>query len=165
MCNKQCSYTQNPNSRRRNTRVYIVCKIVLEPKLRFVKNFFQNTLQVSAGRIDRVLKSKGENCTPPSDRRGKGPSANKTFPEKISEVKDYIEKFPANESHYALHKSTNRKYMAPDLNNIKLYTIYTEQVTNLVSSFIFRKIFNEEFNLSFHPLVSDSCRKCDTYAN
>ena len=53
--------------------------------------------------------------------------------------------------------------MAPDLNIIKLYTLYTEQVTNPVSSFVFRKIFNEEFNLSFHSLVSDSCRKCDAY--
>jgi hypothetical protein len=53
--------------------------------------------------------------------------------------------------------------MIPDL-NIKLYIIYTEQVTNFVSNFVFRNIFNEEFNLSFHPSVSDSCRKCDAYA-
>lgn len=86
--------------------------------------------------------------------------ANKTSPEKISEIKDFIEKFIGK---VTLHKSTNRKYMAPDLNIIKLYTLYTEQVTNPVSKFVFRKIFNEEFNLSFHPLVSDSCRKCDAY--
>lgn len=81
----------------------------------------------------------------------------------MAEVKDFIEKFPAYGSHFALHKSTNRKYMTSVLNIIKLYTLYTEQVTNPVSSFVFRKIFNEEFNLSFHPLVSDSCRKCDAY--
>lgn len=162
VCNKQRSYTQNPDSRRQKSRVYCLLDCS-GSEVKVCKEFFQNTLQVSAGRIDRVLKNKGENSTPPSDRRGKGPSANKTYPEKIAEVKNFIEKFPAYESHYALHKSTNRKYMAPDLNIIKLYTLYTEQVTNPVSSFVFRKIFNEEFNLSFHPLVSDSCRKCDAY--
>ena len=162
VCNKQRSYTQNPNSRRQKSRVYCLLDCS-GSEVKVCKEFFQNTLQVSAGWIDRVLKNKGENSTPPSDRRGKGPSANKTSPEKIAEVKNFIEKFPAYESHYALHKSTNRKYMAPDLNIIKLYTLYTEQVTNPVSSFVFRKIFNEEFNLSFHSLVSDSCRKCDAY--
>jgi len=162
VCNKQRSYTQNPNSRRQKSRVYCLLNCS-GTEIKVYKEFFQNTLQISAGRIDRVLKNKGENCTPPSDRRGKGLSANKTSPEKIAEIKDFIEKFPAYESHYALHKSKNRKYMAPDLNIIKLYTLYTEQVTNPVSKFVFRKIFNEEFNLSFHPLVSDSCRKCDAY--
>jgi len=53
--------------------------------------------------------------------------------------------------------------MALDLNIIKFYTLYTEQVTNPVSTLAFRKIFNEEFNLTFHPLVSDSYKKCDAY--
>lgn len=44
--------------------------------------------------------------------------------------------------------------MAPDLNIIKLYTLYTEQVTNPVSSFVFRKIFNEEFNLIYLSIHS-----------
>ncbi|KAL4153089.1 hypothetical protein QTP88_000922 [Uroleucon formosanum] len=163
VCDKQRSYTQNPCSRRQKSRVYVLLDSSgIEVKV--CKNFFQNTLLVSAGRIDRVLKNKGQKSTPPSDRRGKGPSANKTSQEKIAEVKDFIEKFPAYESHYALHKSINRKYMSPDLNIIKLYSLYTEQATNPVSNFVFRKIFNEEFNLSFHPPVSDSCRKCDAYA-
>ncbi|KAL4125925.1 hypothetical protein QTP88_010162 [Uroleucon formosanum] len=149
--------------RRQKSRVYVLLDSSgIEVKV--CKNFFQNTLLVSAGRIDRVLKNKGQKSTPPSDRRGKGPSANKTSQEKIAEIKDFIKKFPAYESHYALHKSINRKYMSPDLNIIKLYSLYTEQATNPVSNFVFRKIINEEFNLSFHPPVSDSCRKCDAYA-
>lgn len=30
-----------------------------------------------------------------------------------------------------------------------------------VSDFMFRKVFNEQFNLSFHAPISDSCKKCD----
>lgn len=86
VCNKLRTYTQNPDSKRQKSRVYclldyngvevIVCK-----------KFFQNTLQVSAGRIDRVLKLKGQQTTPPTDRRGRLPSANKTPVEKITELK------------------------------------------------------------------------------
>lgn len=35
--------------------------------------------------------------------------------------------------------------------------------SQVVSDFMFRKIFNEHFNLSFHAPISDSCRKCDSY--
>jgi len=97
------------------------------------------------------------------DPRGKTNSANKTSLKNIAEIKSFIEKFPVYESHYSLHKSTNRKYLAPDLNINKLYSLYSEQVTYPVSSFVFRKMFNEEFNLSFHSPVSDSCRKCDAF--
>ena len=163
VCNKLRTYSQNLNSKRQKTRIYcLLDSNGVEVKV--CKDFFQNTLKVSAGRIDRVLKLKGQQSTPPSYGRGKAPSANKTAPEKIAEIKAFIEKFPAYESHYALHKSKERKYLAPDLNITKLYSLYTKEVTNPVSNFVFRKIFNEEFNLSFHPPVSDSCRKCDAYA-
>ncbi|KAJ8975146.1 hypothetical protein NQ317_012423 [Molorchus minor] len=32
-----------------------------------------------------------------------------------------------------------------------------------VSYFIFREIFNKEFNLHFHPPITDSCKKCDLF--
>ncbi|CAG9764579.1 unnamed protein product [Ceutorhynchus assimilis] len=164
VCNKQRTYTENTNSRRQKTR-RVYCLIDASGvEVKVCKEFFQNTLKVSAGRIDRILKVKGQLSTPPCDRRGKAPAANKTSADKIAELKVFIEKFPAYESHYALHKSKNRKYLASDLNITKLYSLYTNQVENPVSNFVFRKVFNEEFNLSFHPPVSDSCRKCDAYA-
>lgn len=163
VCNKQRTYTVNPNSKRQKTRVYCLIDATGN-EVKVCKEFFQNTLQVSAGRIDRILKHKGNQSTPPCDRRGKAPAANKTSPNKIAELKAFIEKFPKYESHYALHKSKNRKYLGPDLNITKLYSLYTKEVANPVSNFVFRKIFNEEFNLSFHPPISDSCRKCDAYA-
>lgn len=112
VCNKQRSYTQNPNSRRQNSHIYCLLDSS-ETDVKVCKEFFQNTLQVSAERIYKVLKNKRPKSTPPS------------------------------ESHYALHKSINRKYWAPDLNIIKLYSLYTEQVTNTMSNFVFRTIFNE----------------------
>lgn len=162
VCDKQRSYSNNFDSRRQKSRIYCFLDSNGTEK-KVCKEFFQNTLQVSAGKIDRVLKNKGQECTPPIDRRGKTPSINKTSLENIAEIKAFIEQFPAYESHYALHKSTNRKYLAPDLNINIMYSMYIKQVKNPVSNFVFRKIFNEQFNLSFHPPVSDSCRKCDAY--
>lgn len=41
---------------------------------------------------------------PASDRREKAPSANKTSPGKIVELKVFIENFRVYENYYALHK-------------------------------------------------------------
>lgn len=44
-----------------------------------------------------------------------------------------------------------------------MYSMYCDDTTESerVSDFMFRKIFNEHFNLSFHAPISDSCKKCD----
>lgn len=102
--------------------------------------------------------------TPPLDRRGHCVSANKTPDEKIKEIKYFINSIPSYDSHYSLHKSQNRKFLAPDLNLSILYSLYTEKVANPTSKFIFNKVFNEEFNLSFHAPVTDSCKRCDALA-
>lgn len=159
--NKERTYTAGPISRRDKTRVY--CLIGTGGDERKVcKTFFQKTLQVSAGRIDRVLKQKGNESVAPTDRRGSAPSVNKTPTETVNDVKLFIERFPAYESHYALHKSS-RKYLAPDLNLNIMYQLYCEDKQNPVSKHMFRKIFNEQFNLSFHAPLSDTCRKCDNF--
>lgn len=44
-----------------------------------------------------------------------------------------------------------------------MYEIYKEESPNPVNSFIFRKIFNERFNLHFHQRITDSCKKCDLF--
>lgn len=48
------------------------------------------------------------------------------------------------------------------VNIIKIYFLCTQKVPNPVLHFVLKKNVNKEFNLSFHPNVSDSCRKCDT---
>ncbi|XP_047106374.1 uncharacterized protein LOC124775588 [Schistocerca piceifrons] len=157
---KARSYVGQQHSRREKTRLYYLLNSN-GSETRVCKRFFQNTLAVSAGRIDRVLKNKGEKATPPRDGRGKGEPGNKTPRHKVDVVKRFIEKFPAYESHYAYHKNNGRKYLGPDLNLSVMYSLYCAEEQMPVSHFIFRKIFYENFNLSFHPPVSDSCRTCD----
>lgn len=58
-----------------------------------------------------------------------------------------------------------RKYLSPDLYTRKMYSLYVEKCEESNQSFIkkwiYRKVFNTEFNLNFHALRKDTCQKCD----
>lgn len=111
MPKKTC--TAFAESRRSNSRVYQV----LNGDGLYVtvcKTFFKKLFGVSDGRLSRVLKDKLVIPTPPTDLRGNHVPSNKTPENKIRIVKNFINKFLKYESHYTLHKSTNRMYLAPD---------------------------------------------------
>ncbi|CAG9840465.1 unnamed protein product [Diabrotica balteata] len=44
-----------------------------------------------------------------------------------------------------------------------MYSEYKKKVSEPVSKYIFEKIFNEKFNLSFHAPITDSCKKCNNF--
>lgn len=158
---KSRTYTSNENSRRQMTRHYYL-RDSEGLEVLVCKKFFKDTLCVSDGRISRLLKNKSSETTPPLDRRGHSVPANKTPIDKINEIKSFINSIPSYESHYSLHKSMNRKFLAPDLNINILYGLYKAKICNPASKFIFSKVFNEEFNLSFHAPITDSCKHCDS---
>lgn len=153
---------QQTDSRRSNTRVYTMPNSE-GLSTTVCKEFFKKIFAVSDGRLSRVLKRKLSIPTPPIDARGRHAPVNKTSEEKIQRVKEFIDKFPKYESHYTLHKSTNRRFLAPDLSLPKMYALYCNDTpeSERVSDFMFRKVFNQHFNLSFHAPISDSCKKCD----
>lgn len=49
-------------------------------------------------------------------------------------------------------------YLAPDLGLPKLISLYKEETppSEQVSNCMFRKVFNQQFNLSFHAPITDS---------
>ncbi|XP_074028086.1 uncharacterized protein [Leptinotarsa decemlineata] len=160
--NKLRCYTLNPESKREHTRLYFLPRQDgVEHKV--CKPFFQAVFQVSAGRLDRLLKHKSLGTPPPCDKRGKHPPHNKTSDVKKMELKDFIEKFPWYESHYGREKSNHRKYLSPDLSLGKMYQLYKDETQDPLSYFIFRDTFNKEYNLHFHPPITDSCKKCDLF--
>lgn len=160
--NKLRTYSQNYESKREKTRFYYLPNAAgVEHKV--CKSFFQGVFQVSAGRLDRLLKHKAIGTPPPCDKRGKHPPHNKTNDAKKNELKNFIDKFPCYESHYSREKSNHRKYLSPDLSLGKMYQLYKEETENPLSYFVFRETFNKEFNLHFHPPVTDSCKRCDLF--
>lgn len=44
-----------------------------------------------------------------------------------------------------------------------MYHLYKKEVQAPVAMFIFRRIFYNDFNLTFHSPLSDSCQKCDAF--
>lgn len=162
---KRCSFPSDrrqTESRRSNTRVYTVPNSD-GLSTTVCKEFFKKIFAVSDGRISRVLKFKLSIPTPPIDKRGKQAPVNKTNEEKLQRVKEFIDRFPKYESHYTLHKSMNRRFLAPDLSLPKMYSLYCDDTSESerVSDFMFRKNFHKHFNLSFHAPISDLCKKCD----
>ncbi|CAG9826576.1 unnamed protein product [Diabrotica balteata] len=104
---------------------------------------------------------------PGSDNRGHGIPTNKISEERMNCVRKHIQNFPSYQSHYTRNKNPNRRYLSSDLNVTLLYRLYSvycqEQVIVPVSSDIYRRTFNNEYNLHFHVSQKDTCSKCDAY--
>ncbi|ESP04103.1 hypothetical protein LOTGIDRAFT_171075 [Lottia gigantea] len=100
-----------------------------------------------------------------------GPShepVNKTMPDKVNDVEEYIRSFPKVDSHYC-RSSTKRDYLEPTLNIRMMYRLYNESCGDRgmepVKENVYRKIFNEKFNLGFHKPSKDMCDSCALYDN
>lgn len=88
------------------------------------KKFFQNTLNISDGRLARALKRDDFAI----DLRGKSHnSRRKTDSLLLLSVKEHILSFPAYSSHYTRAQNPNKKYLNPDLNIRKMYGLYVEK--------------------------------------
>ena len=99
-------------------RVVKVCKPV-----------FLSVLGVSAGRVDRILKSQRTNGgVVQTDKRGKCVHLKNSLPAHTSAaVEEHISSFPVNESHYTRSHSDAVKYLSPDLTVTKMYDLYVSE--------------------------------------
>ena len=102
----------------------------------------------------------------PKDKRGRHGQQPKIAEVDLDNIRDHIKMFPAYESHYSREKSA-KKYLNSHLSIEHMYRLYEEhcEAKNIPpqKSHLYRKIFVEEFNLSFHPPASDTCEKCDAF--
>ncbi|XP_062577208.1 uncharacterized protein LOC134239069 [Saccostrea cucullata] len=132
------------------------------------KKFFLATLSVGESYIDHAMKNKSGGVFAGSDKRGRHRPYNKTTERAAQLVREHIESFPALEGHYT-RKDSNRKYLGQDLNITKMYELYLQlhkgnlREDELVSQPIYRRIFNEEYNFSFHIPKKDQCSLCVNY--
>lgn len=126
-------------------------------------NFFCKCLQINSQRVYRALNTVTTNPTA-KDRRGYQPSKNKSNERDKQYLKDFIAKFPKYKSHYGRNDS-DREYLAPNLNIRKMYREYVLvsefRQRTVLSEYMFRDIFNTEFNLAFKRPKTDTCKTCD----
>ena len=140
-------------SRRGNTRVFYVHNG--ENSVRICKVASLRIHGISNGRLSRVLAGQAqEGGLPKLDKRGRKEPPNKTSEEDIQHVREHINTFPVYTSHYSRADNPDRKYLSPHLSISKMYHLYKEECTQegrstVVSEWIYRREFNEHFNLSF----------------
>ncbi|KAJ8936756.1 hypothetical protein NQ314_012176 [Rhamnusium bicolor] len=67
-------------------------------------------------------------------------------------------------------EKTKRQYLGPELNISLMYRLYIEKCTEekihenmTAKKWLYRKMFNEEFNLSFYQPSADTCDDCDYF--
>ena len=130
-----------------------------EKSVRVCKEAFLRIHGISSGRLTRILCGQAEQGgIPKLDRRGHKEPPNKTSEEDLTFIKECIESFPVYESHYSRNDNSNRRYLSPDLTISKMYSLYREQCTEKgrrpVSDWVYRKVFNEQYNLAFGRYVT-----------
>lgn len=139
------------DSRRSYSRVYYVQNGALSTRI--CKVAFLRIHGVSNGRVNRALKAQQQTGgSPSSDRRGKHEPKNKTKKADLDLVKEHINSFPKYKSHYSRADNPHRQFLSPDL-SIEMYRLYKQKCEDesklAVSAWVYRRTFNECFNLSF----------------
>lgn len=132
--------------------------------IQICQKFFLSTLNISERRIYYFFKNSLNAATgvASSPKQGKH-IKNKTPTPQITEIINHINSFPRVESHYC-RQSTSRSYLDSTLNVSKMYNLYREKcIGPLVKENVYRKVFNEEFNLAFHVPKKDVCDLCSEY--
>ena len=169
LCQSILEKRTNPGERakrKEKTRTYTLCPT--DEPIRVCKTFFLQTLDIGKKMVEVALKKKQSGTFSGNDQRGRHVPANKTSDEARDFVKKHILSFPAVESHY-VRKNSNRLYLEPGLSVNKMYDLYKETCKNEkkkpVSKHIYRHIFCEEFNMSFHTPKKDQCMACELYKN
>jgi len=91
----------------------------------------------------------------------------KTSDQDKNNIRNHIKMFPFKESHYSRNKTNKKYFLNPDLSISRMYDLYknhcTENHFNILSEFMYRKIFVEEFNLAFKKPNIDTCQLCDKF--
>lgn len=119
---------------------------------------------VTRRRVETIQKSLKTSGISPKDQRGK----HSTRPKKISaetmtNIINHIKSFKGRSSHFALKKS-KKMYLPEDLSIKKMYNLYQESYSEQATSYeLYRKIFNERFNISFGYPRCDTCSTCDEF--
>nr|CAI5829027.1 unnamed protein product [Callosobruchus analis] len=163
----KCCHPEKPKktdkNKARNNTVSISYKIPNEKGtlIRVCKNAFLGITGVSRFRIERVVKNFMNNSEVPKERRG-GDRIGDGNKEKKNEIKKFIESLSCVESHYCRSKSSERLYLPCELNFIKLYSMYENQVSSelCVKLSYFRRYVNTYYNIAFGSPQKDVCSTC-----
>ena len=140
------------SSRRCNTRLYYIKDG--EFSVRVCKSAFLLMHGISNGHVSRAFQGVAKvGGFPKPDEGGRHVPPNETSEEDMAFIHEHIQSFLNYTSHYSRSDNPNRKYLSPDLSLSKMYSLYratcTEKGKKPVSDWVYRRVFNEQHNLSF----------------
>ena len=128
------------------------------------KQMFLRTLGVKTdGIVTEFVKCKNraaaESVMPTSDRRGKA-----SPPNKVDHViiRDHINSFHPQVSHYNIQHTPNRRYLDPGLTITSMWKDFQEKHNIPVSYELYRQTFYSE-NISFSQPQQDECEICCSF--
>ena len=132
------------------------------------KQFFLDTLNINDRVVRTAFNKLTEFGTLNGDFRGAVTGRSNICSNAKQRVVDHINQFPRVESHYC-RASSSRQYLEAGLSLSQMYRLYVDEMANVgettVKEHMYRKIFNENFNLSFFTPKKDQCDTCFAYAN
>jgi len=134
--------------------------------VRVCKEMFLKTFDVNTARVHYALmKQKASQGL--CDERGSKVNASKTPSALTDAVKEHIAKFPRYVSHYTRSKNS-REFLTGVSSISEMYRLYVDDCKAnsmmAVSEWVYRRIFNSDFNLAFRVPKTDTCKKCDMFA-
>ena len=126
-----------------------------------------NLIKIGRGKVDAVQKQikNGASCARMSLQGKHRNRPCKVDDEHLEFIRNHINSFPTETSHYSRTENPNREYLSPLISLAKMYKLYCDRCTEAsmkpVSDTKYYQIFNTEFNLGFGSPKSDTCSKCD----
>lgn len=154
------NYTVPSDSRRQTTITYVVPKGdgTLIP---VCKKTFSDIFAITKKEIETLINKKKHGDTSFRDNRTSHKSLKYTE-EDVLRVREHINMFPRDESHYTRAKST-KEYLSPDLNIHRCYKAFNElHPGKQVTYKFYRKVFRRYFpDLKFKRPRTDTCKVCD----
>lgn len=129
---------------------------------RVCKKTFMETFDVRPQKITTLVKRKKEGSVIFKDKRG-GLKRFKYTLQDRQMVKNHINEFPREESHYNRNKS-EKEYLSSDLNVNRLFEAYKiKHPATTVTYKFYRSVFLKDFpRLSFKKPRVDTCKTCDS---
>lgn len=135
------------------------------------KKSFCDLHAIGKRRVEKLTEKVTQGTLIASDMRGRHQNrANAISDEAKQKVREHINSFPHRKSHYSRSSNRKREYLDEGLSISRMYLLYQEKYEPQimesggkpeVKEWLYRKIFNEEFNLSFGYPRSDTCETCD----
>lgn len=133
-----------------------------EKTIQVCQNAFLDLHGIKRSRLRRKIQI---SSTVLKDLRGRHESRpNRIGTDILNKVRRFIEELPARESHYSRTQNKLRKYLEADLSVAELHRRFLKENRDetKISYEMFRRVFTEEFNISFGYPRKDICKTCTT---